>query len=202
MRTFALSLIAVALSTTIASAQSLEQTLRDTTVSTTLVSGPLDFNLEGSRDGVSEFEVGFTTLEHSYGITDAELRFALGTYLQQEDSLYGRVEYNFDTHVTSQFVVYGTAALQYTTNTNLGSGLWTLDPSLGMTHAITDDVSVFGEVGYTWELNRDRRDLGGYVELGLPVAVTENFSVTPSVSRTFRTDANTTSAHLNFTYRF
>lgn len=202
MKLFTISALAIALTTTSVSAQNVSSILKDTTVSMTAVVGSFDFNIEGNRRGTTELELGFTALEHSYDGVDAAFRFALGKDLSGSSNFYGRVEYNFESEVANNFDVYGSVAVQYTTNTNLNNGTWSFDPSLGAVFGLTDRISLFTEVGYTWELNRTKRDLGGYVEVGLPVAVTENFSVTPSVSRTFRTDANTTSAHLNFTYRF
>jgi hypothetical protein len=202
MKLFAISAFAIALTTTAASAQTASNVLEDTTLSVTALSGPLDFTIEGDRDGATELEVGLTTFDHSYGNVDAALRFAIGTDLRGSDNLYGRVEYNFGTEVAANLVVYGSAAVQYTTDTKLNNGLWTFDPSLGASYAITDTVGVFAEVGYTWELNQTKRDLGGYVEVGVPFAVTDSLYITPSVSRTFRTGANETSAHLNLTYQF
>ena len=202
MKLFAISAIALALTTNAITAQTAEDVIKDTTLSVTVLTGPLDFTLEGNRDNVTELEVGLSAFDHSYGGVDAAVRFALGTDLRGSDSLYGRVEYNFGSEVVDSLAVYGSAAVQYDTNTKLESGLWTFDPSLGVSYGVTDRVAVFAEVGYTWELNQTRRDLGGYVKVGVPFAVTDSLYVTPSVSRTFRTDDNTTAAHMNLTYQF
>jgi hypothetical protein len=71
-----------------------------------------------------------------------------------------------------------------------------------VSYAITDRVGVFAEVGYAWELNKTKTDRGGYVEVGVPFALTDNAFVIPSVSRSFRTGANETTAHLNLTLQF
>lgn len=202
MKLFTISAIAIALSTTAISAQTAEDVLKDTTTSATALVGSFDFTIEGNRDGMTDLEVGLSTFEHSYNGVDAALRFALGTDLRGSDTLYGRVEYNFGTEVFDSLSAYGSVAFQYDTNTKLESGLWTFDPSLGVSYGVTDRVGVFAEVGYTWELNQTKRDLGGYVEVGVPFAITDSLYVTPSVSRTFRTDNNTTAAHLNLTYQF
>lgn len=199
MKFFAIAAFVTAMTATAVTAN---ETLKDTAVSVTAIAGPLDFNVEGNRDGVTELEAGLTVFDHSYGGVDAAVRFALGTDVRGTDSLYGRVEYNFGSEVTDSIAVYGSIATQYDTNTKLESGLWTFDPTLGAAYGLTDRVSVFAEVGYAWELNRGKRDLGGVVEVGVPVAVTDSLYVTPSVSRTFRTDANDTAANLNLTYQF
>ena len=199
MKFFAIAAIVTAMTATAVTAN---ETLKDTAVSVTAIAGPLDFNVEGNRDGVTELEAGLTVFDHSYGGVDAAVRFALGTDVRGTDSLYGRVEYNFGSEVTDSIAVYGSIATQYDTNTKLESGLWTFDPTLGAAYGLTDRVSVFAEVGYAWELNQGKRDLGGVVEVGVPVAVTDSLYITPSVSRTFRTDANDTAANLNLTYQF
>ena len=199
MKFFAIAAFVTALTATAVTAN---ETLKDTSVSVTAIAGPLDFNVEGNRDGVTDLEAGIIVFDHSYGGVDAAVRFALGADVRESDSLYGRVEYNFGSEVTDHIAVYGSIATQYETNTKLESGLWTFDPTLGTAYGLTDRVSVFAEVGYAWELNQGKRDLGGVVEVGIPVAVTDSLYVTPSVSRTFRTDANHTTANLNLTYQF
>ena len=199
MKFFAIAAFVTAMTATAVTAN---ETLKDTAVSVTAIAGPLDFNVEGNRDGVTELEAGLTVFDHSYGGVDAAVRFALGTDVRGTDSLYGRVEYNFGSEVTDSIAVYGSIATQYDTNTKLESGLWTFDPTLGAAYGLTDRVSVFAEVGYACELNQGKRDLGGVVEVGIPVAVTDSLYITPSVSRTFRTDANDTAANLNLTYQF
>jgi hypothetical protein len=176
--------------------------LKDTTVSVTALSGPFDFNLEGNRDGLTELEVGFTTLKHSYSNVDAEARLSFGTDLRGTDTVFIRGEYNFGSEIVDDFAVYGSAAVQYDTNTKFENGVWTFDPMVGASYGVTDRIGVFAEVGYTWELNQAKRDLGGYVEVGVPFAVTEQLYLIPSVSRTFRTNNNETATHLNMTYQF
>jgi hypothetical protein len=200
MKLFAIAAFVTAMTAT--AAATANETLKDTAVSVTAIAGPLDFTIEGNRDGVTELEAGLSVFDHSYGGVDAAVRFALGTDVRGTDSLYGRVEYNFGSEVTDRIAVYGSVATQYDTNTKLESGLWTFDPTLGAAYGLTDRVAVFAEVGYTWELNHGKRDLGGVVEVGVPVAVTDSLYITPSVSRTFRTDANDTAANLNLTYQF
>lgn len=202
MKIFVISTLALTLTTGSVSAQSVGTILENTNLSFTGLSGPFDFTLEGNRNGATEVEIGMSAFEHSYNGVDAELRFAFGSNLRGADTMYGLVEYNFGSEVVSDFEVYGTAAVRYDTNTNLSSGLWTFEPSVGATYDLTSDVSVFAEVGYSWELNQAQSDLGGYVEVGVPFAVNDSFLVTPSVSRTFRTGNDQTTAHLNFTYQF
>lgn len=161
MKLFAIPALTLALTTTAVTAQTAENVIKDTTLSITAIAGPMDFTLEGNRDSVTELEVGLSTFEHSYGGVDASVRFALGTDLRGNDTLYGRVEYNFGSEVADSLTVYGSAAVQYETDAKLKGGLWTFDPSLGVSYGVTDRVGVFAEVGYTWELNqtKDRKSV-------------------------------------------
>jgi len=200
MKLFAISALAASLA--FSAPVAANDILKDTVVSVTALSDPLDFNLEGDRDGATELEVGFTTLEHSYSNVDAEVRFALGTNLRGADTLYGRVEYNFGSEVIADLAVYGSAAVQYETDTKLSGGTLTFDPSVGTSYGVTDRIAVFAEVGYTWELNQAKRDLGGYIEVGMPIAVTDQMNLTPSISRSFRAGNDETTANLNMTFQF
>jgi len=199
---FVVATLTTALSVASASAQSIEDTLQDTTVSVTAMSGPLDFSIEGTRDGATELEVGISAFGHSFAGVDADLRFALGTDLDTADTLYARAEYNVATEVLGALTSYGVAAVQYDTNTELKDGTWTFDPTAGAVYGITDAVSVFAEVNYTWELNKASRDLGGSFEVGMPFAVTDQLQVTPSIARSFNTANEVTSAHLNLAFQF
>ncbi len=200
MKLFVISALAASLA--IATPVTANETLKDTTLSVTAIAGPLDFTIEGNRDGATELEVGLSAFDHSYGGVDATLRFVLGTDLRGKDIVFGRVEYVFGSEVADSTFVYGTAAVQYDTNTKFESGTVLFDPTLGASYGLTDRIAVFAEVGYTWELNQGKRDLGGSVEVGVPFAVTDQLYLTPSVARTFRTDDNATSANLNLTYQF
>lgn len=199
MKIFTIAAFIAALTATSVTAN---ETLKNTAVSVTAIAGPLDFTIEGDRNGVVELQAGVSTFEHSYSGVDAAVRFVVGTDVRGSDSLYGRVEYNFGSEVADRIAVYGSIATQYETNTKLKGGLWTFDPTIGVGYELTDRVAVFAEVGYTWELNQGRQDLGGIVQVGVPIAVTDAFYVTPSVSRTFRTNTNETTAKLNLTYQF
>jgi hypothetical protein len=199
MKLFVISALAASL--TIAAPVTANETLKDTTLSVTAISGALDFTLEGNRDGATDLEVGLSAFDHSYGPVDAGLRFALATDLNGANSVSARIEYALGTEVAGGSA-YGIAAVQYDTDTKLDSGTVLFDPTVGASYGLTDRISVFAEVGYTWELNQGKRDLGGSIEAGVPFAVTDQLYLTPSVARTFRTDDNTTSANLNLTFQF
>lgn len=196
MKLFIIPAIVLAFSSTALSAQSVGSVLENTTLGIEVLAGPVDFKLEGSRSGFTGFEAGFSTFDHSYAGIDANFRFALGSDLGLADNLYARAEYNFGADLHTNLSVYGSAAVQY----EIG-GVWTLDPSIGVSYGITERIGVFGEVGYTYGLTNTVTN-GGYVEVGTPVSITDSVYVTPSIKRTFNSAADETSAHLKLTYRF
>jgi len=199
MKLFVISALAASLAITTPAVAN--ETLKDTTVSVTAISGALDFTLEGNRNGATNLGVGLSAFDHSYGPINAGLRFALETDLDEADSLSARAEYSLGTDIAGGSV-YGIAAVQYDTNTKFESGTVLFDPTVGASYGLTDRIAVFAEVGYTWELNQGKRDLGGSVEVGVPFAVTDQLNLTPSIARAFRTGDNTTSANLNLTFQF
>lgn len=197
MKIFTLAAIVAALSTTSVSAN---DTLKNTAISVTAVSDALDFSIDGTRDGVTDIEVGVSMFDYNIGLIATGARFALGTDLN--DAIYTSGEYAVRSDINADISVYGTAAIQYDSNTKFENGLWSFAPSAAIEYDITDQVTVFTEVGYTWGLNQGRDDLGGSVEVGFPVSVSNGLDLTPSVTRSFRTDANETTTALNITYQF
>lgn len=183
-------------------AQSAEEVFNDATVGVTAIAEPLDFTIEGNRDGINNVEIGFTTFYHSYNNINADVRFSAKVNPQDTDSIFLRGEYNANSFVSETTALYGTMALQYNTDSKIKDGVVLFDPKIGVWHEITDYVGVYAEVGYTWELNKSKDDLGGLVKVGFPVRTTPNTILTPSISRSFNSDNDTTAAELNLTFLF
>ena len=77
-------------------------------------------------------------------------------------------------------------AVSYTTSdASLTSGDWVLEPTVGLAHSVSDKVSVYGEISYEWGMSNDWDSIGGTVEAGLPILVSDRLTLTPSVSRGF-----------------
>lgn len=168
-----------------------------------VTSGALDFSLDANEKGLTDFAVGATGFAHkSFGGFDASVRGELN-YNFDADTIGIRAEYNVIRDVAANVAVYGSAAVEYVTaNTDLGDGDFYLDPSIGVLYEINPKVSVFGELGYTWDMSNDFRAVGGYVELGLPVQVTETVAVVPSLVRTIDTGADETNLSLRVAVSF
>lgn len=169
-------------------------------------SGALDFGIDANEDGLTDFEAGLTGFEYAVSRFEGELRTALA-YNFDEDTIGIRGEYNADYYLGRNFTVYGSAAVEYVTpETDLSDGDFFFDPSAGVDYAILDSVSVYGELGYTWDLTNDHVaadfEDNGYVEVGVPFAVNDTVTVTPSVVREIDTVDEETNVNLDVTLNF
>jgi hypothetical protein len=168
----------------------------------TVNSGMMDFTVDANQNALTDFEVGVTGLAHSLGSADAEVRAALN-YNLDADTIGLRGEYNLAIAVADQTVAYGTVGLEYSTaNNNLSSGDFSFDPSVGVTYTLNDQISVFGEVGYTWNISNDWSRTSGYLEVGVPVTVASKVTLTPSLVRSFDDGLESTNAKLSLNLTF
>lgn len=171
-----------------------------------VTSGVLDFGIDANDDGVTDIETGITGFGYTVGDFEGELRAAL-TYDLDADTIGVRGEYNAGYDLGSNLQAYGTAAVEYVTLDNdLGNGDFFFDPSVGVSYTFSNTVSVFGEVGYTWDLTNDNVGAGfedsGYVEVGMPIALNSTVTVTPSLVRGFDTTDDETNVNLDVTLNF
>ena len=172
------------------------------TFGVSVTSGALDFAVDASEDGMTDFEVGATVFNYTVGAVDANVRTAL-SYNLDTDTIGVRGEYNVDWAAATATTVYGTVAVEYATiETDLGNGDFFVDPSIGVAYAFNDRVSVFGEVGYTWNASDDWSRQGGYVEVGVPFAVVNNVTVTPSLVRGIDDGVEETNLNLSVALSF
>ena len=150
-----------------------------------VTSGVLDFSVDASENGMTDFAVGATGFAHKLGTFDASVRGEL-SYNFDADTIGVRGEYNLVTALEQNLTLYGSAAVEYVTaETDLADGDFYFDPSAGVAYAFDDKLSVFAEVGYTWDMSNDFNGLGGYLEVGMPYNLTDNFTVTPSIVQGF-----------------
>jgi hypothetical protein len=118
------------------------------------------------------------------------------------DNMTLTTQYNVSTMIVSDLLAYGTAELAYATDTSFSTSNWTVEPSAGILFAFYDIVAVYGEVGYTWAVDDDFAQEGGYVEVGLPVSLSESVMLTPSVAQTFDTDHDAANAKVEVSFNF
>lgn len=198
MKTF---LTTVAIATALSTA-AIAGDFDNTTFGVDATSGALDLSVDGTEDGLTAFAVGATGFAHEVAGIDASVRGELA-YDFGSDAIGVRGEYNVVTAVAPNMTVYGSAAIQYATlNTDLSDGDFYFDPSAGVTYAFNEMVSVFGEVGYAWNMSSDWDRVGGYVEVGMPLNVTNSVAVIPSLVRGFDDGVEETNASLRVAVSF
>jgi hypothetical protein len=188
MKTFMMTLAAIA---TLLVTPAIADNFNNTTADLTLVSGALDVEVGANNDGLADIQVG---------VTVSDFHIAVGTDIVESDNLYVRGEYTRSATLIDSVDVYGTAAIKYASTVDFSSGVWSIDPTVGVSHEIADMVSVYGEVGYTWDASNDFNGLGGVVEVGTPFTLTSGTTVTPSV--TYSTESKNVDLNVNATYRF
>jgi len=198
MKTFLMTSAFVAAMTTASFAGNFDTTV----LSTSLTSGAMDFGVDATENGITDLAVGVSAFSYATGGFDVSLRGELN-YNLDADTIGLRGEYNVVRAIASNATVYGSAAVEYVTaETDLTDGDFFLDPSAGVTYAFTDTVSVFGEVGYTWNVSSNWDSLGGYVEVGLPLNVTNSVTVTPSLVRGLDDGVEETNVQLAVAFAF
>jgi hypothetical protein len=167
-----------------------------------LTSGVMDFSVDATENGMTDLAVGVTGLAHSFSGLDASVRGEL-SYNLDANTIGVRGEYNVVTDLATNVTAYGSAAVQYTTvETDLTDGDFAFDTSVGVTYQVTGAVSVYGEVGYTWDMSNNWDRLGGYVEVGMPVTLTNTLTLTPSLARGFDDGAEETNLNVTLALAF
>jgi len=203
MKTTILAMIA-ALGVTAGAASA--DNFENNTYGVNITSGVMDFGVDGNEDGLTNFETGVTGFGYATGAYEGEVRAAL-TYDLDADTIGVRGEYNAGYDLGRNFAAYGSVAVEYATLDNdLGNGDFFFDPSVGVSYVFSNTVSVFGEVGYTWDITNDNVASGfednGYVEFGVPLTVSSTVTVTPSVVREIDTVDEETNLNLDVTLNF
>ena len=179
MKTFLATSAFLAVVTTTATAADFDAN----TFGLTATAGAVDFSVNTNENELTDFSVGAVGLATRFVGIDAAVRGELG-YDLDADAIAMRGEALGTTTVGQQATVYGTIAIEYVTaETNLRDGDYFLNPSVGFSYAFNDTVGAFGEVGYAWDLFDDAARVGGYMEVGFPVNVTDAVTVTPSFVR-------------------
>lgn len=175
---------------------------KNNTFSVSAVSGALGFTLDGNKDGLTEAEVSAGVLAYSIGSFDTDVSVAF-KYNLDSNTIGLRGEYGIGTEIANGFAMYGVAAVEYaTTAGDLGTGDFLLDPTLGVAYHVTDRVSMFGEVGYTWDMSNSFNKLGGSAEVGVVFLATDAVSIIPSISREFDTGNNDYNLNIGVVFAF
>jgi hypothetical protein len=152
-----------------------------------------DFEIYGSVD----------TLDHTIAYWDANVEFTVGyANIADNDVAIVSAAYQLET-TTGDMTLTAEVATSYIALTNdLSGGKTIVSPTVGVSYAATDTISLFSDVSYGWAASNDFADMGGTVEAGVVVAVTDTVDVGVSAVRSFATTANETQAALEVTFNF
>lgn len=190
MKTTILAAVAAVGFASAASADDFDNTLLTTTVTTGnlefSVSSGVDRNLEGLGD---DWVAGAKATVLSYGLgegtSDVKLYGQFGEVAEDEFGVLG-AQYVWTT-VDEGSTLELTADAAYVMFDDFENGDLVLTPSAELTAALDNQIAVFGGVGYSWDATNDFAQLGGYVEAGADIALTDTVSVRPSVVQPFDT---------------
>lgn len=170
---------------------------------TTFKSGKMELSL-GAVDGkLNTVSTSVTDIAaYNLGRFDASLDLGL-TYGRLDETLGVAATYNVSTALSPLANLYGSAELAYIAPTaKLSDGDVFATPTLGASYKVTDSVTAFGEVSYTWNASNKWAKTGGALELGADIFVADKVSIAPSLVRTFDTGSDSTNLKLEATFRF
>jgi hypothetical protein len=159
--------------------------------------------VEGSRDnGVERFEGGINAFGYSLGENSTFSTTVYTGYSRGSDDLTLGVDASVSTSY-SDILVYGSVATEYVTSVNtLRGGEFFVTPEVGAGYSLTDTIGVYGSLDYTFNASNSFSRSGGNAELGLNYAVTNEWTMSPYITRAFDTENNTTQLGLRVGYNF
>jgi hypothetical protein len=195
MKTVFVAAAAMAVSATVASANDFD----NTGVTLTAETGKLEFVVEGTADnGYDSLTVGYEALSYGAGANTTGVLDVYATTHRANDEFSIGAEYTM-TYSRDALSLYGSADAEYFVD----SEVLAVTPTIGASYVAAEAVTVWGEVGYTWEANNDWAKQGGLAEVGVDFAVAENIALTPSVRYNFDgAAADNTQAHLGVKFSF
>ena len=182
----------------------------DTAVTATVAFDAYEVSITGSVDNDFNVSEDFALtgsadiLDHTVGAWDANVEMTVGYANVADEDLIGvaaayQLEQTVGAFTSTAEVEVSYLALA----DDLSNGETFVTPTLGLAFAATDTLDVFGEVSYDWQASDDFARLGGAVEAGVVVALSDTVDVSGSVIRDFDTGATeTTQAALEVTFNF
>lgn len=168
---------------------------------TTIETGAAEIQLGFADEALATFEGGITALTYDIGTAQSVVQAAFAyDFDTDEISILGS---HTTTAYAANFSVYGTSELEYRTpEIDLSNGDFYVNPFVGTDYTLNNTVSMFGEVGYSWNASDDWAEQGGYVELGMPIYTGYNIVFTPSVVRGFDDGLDETNLNVDVTLNF
>lgn len=202
MKTMILSTIAAAFMATTVSADTFDNTVLVTTVTT----GNLEFSASTTvGDSVDNYLVGggATFDLGKVGTMDSKV-FVFGQYANVATVGVAAVgaEYTLSQEFDRTTVELTGQAAYVALTEDFGNGDLFVTPSANVEYAMTDRVAVFGEVGYTWNATNDFHAEGGYGQVGLDVGLTDTVGVRPSIVKPFDSASDDAFAVIELKFNF
>jgi len=191
------------------SGAALAEDFTDTAVTTTATYDIYEFSITGSINDEFALSEDFAlsasadVLDHTVGMWDANVELTLGyANVAGEDLVGVAATYELATTVDAFTSTVELEASYIALADDMGNGETFVTPTLGLVYAATDTLDLFGEVSYTWQASDEFAPLGGAMEAGVIVALSETVDVAGSVIRTFDTGFETTQAAVEVTFNF
>lgn len=196
--TYAFALAAI-ITTSAANAENYKNPAFSFTASTASVYA----TVEGSRnDGIQEFEFGVNALTYSLSDTSLVTSTLYSGYNRSSENLTLGVETALVT-TFDDVLVYGSVATEYTSSINtLRGGNFYVTPEVGVGYGLTDSLAVYASANYTFDASNSFSRQGGSAELGLNYSITNEWSASPYITRSFDTDNNQTQLGIRVGYNF
>lgn len=159
-----------------------------TTTETTFSRQNLEFSVETFNDEVDSLAAGIYVLPHMFGADTIGMVYSEARVNVRTDDLELSTEYQLNVNLYSDLRLYGEFELEYVNDlNNRNPDFWNFAPRLGIQYYVNYDFSVFTETGYEFALNENRRNAGGFVEVGFEYAVLETAAIRPSLIQRYDT---------------
>lgn len=192
-----------------------------TTIATaSLASGPEAYTgvsaevLPATNNKNIELTFGLTeNYVETLGVSYEALSYSIGSFENTFDLMleYNRItemvtvgaEYTSAVAIAPSADIYGSILVDYVAPAaTLNDGSFFAVPHVGLTYDVASFAELYTEVGYTFNASTDFSRVGGYAELGADFVVTDYLSVRPSVTRTFDTASDDTTARVDAVFKF
>lgn len=180
------------------------QDFNDTQAFVDVEVGKLTFGIEASeQSGFTGLEFDYEVLAYPLGAGTSTLDLGV-TYFDSSETITIDAIYAVRMPAAPTVDVYGSVELNYVASSELAvEGDVFGTPEVGVEWYASDTTSMFGEVGYVFNLSDDVSNVGAYAEVGMNWDVADNITFTPSVVHTFDgPGADVTEARVGLTLKF
>lgn len=182
----------------LASSVALAGDFDNTGLSITAETGKFAITLDGAENsGYTSATVSYEALAYSMGETVDNTLDVYVSHYDAADEVSVGATYTM-TYAPNEFNLYGSADVEYLVEAEE----FHVTPTAGASYIVSEGVDAWAEVGYTWNASNDWARAGGVAEVGVDLAVAQNITFTPSVTRTFDTAADETQANLGIKFSF